>query len=60
MRLVASIDVVSEDGQDLIGPDVAKDLKIYLMDFANNIARLKANDIEGGFHVTQANVTEIW
>lgn len=52
MRFLVTIDVEPEAGAMLDRLDVAKDLQLYLMDFAQNLPVLETSDIEGGFHVT--------
>jgi hypothetical protein len=60
MRFILSVDVEPEAGESLNRVDIAKDLQLYLMDFAQNLPRLDAVDIEGGFHVTGASCRELW
>jgi len=57
MRITVTIDVQPEAGQELDRIEVAKDLQLYLMDFAQTE---KSNDVRGGFHVTGATSRELW
>lgn len=57
MRFVISVGIVPEDGQELDRSSVAKDLQLYLMDFAQ---AEKSNDVIGGFHITGASTRELW
>ncbi len=54
MKVLISVDVVAEQGEEINATDVAKDLQLYLMDFSQ---AEKSNDVIGGFAVTRVTST---
>jgi hypothetical protein len=57
MRIVVTVDVQPEGDEVLDRVEVAKDLQLFLMDFAQTE---KSNDVRGGFYVTGATSRELW